>query len=288
MQNWHYVALVFAAVTLASAIVVKLFIQILQERAELDESQRMMEIGRFVDLRRLLALRVLLSLAAFSAMFILELMFGVERMVIAVPVAVAFGLASWRMVLMWYCRKVAKRREAFESKILDLTMGLANGMKSGLALGQALDAVSRRIGDPMREEISTLLREVRFGVDVPTAFENLARRMPCEDIHLLTTSVALTTRSGGSLADVLDEMSDTIRKRTEFDERLRSMTAQGRYEALVISLAPLAAFAIFYLIDPVLMRPLVQTGIGWSAIGVAAALIYAGYRILLRITNVEV
>ena len=46
MQNWHYVALVFAAVTLASAIVVKLFIQILQERAELDESQRMMEIGR--------------------------------------------------------------------------------------------------------------------------------------------------------------------------------------------------------------------------------------------------
>ena len=83
-------------------------------------------------------------------------------------------------------------------------------------------------------------------------------------------------------------MADTIRKRTDFHGRLKNMTEQGRYEALVISLAPVAAFAIFYLIDPVLMRPLVQTGIGWCAIGAAACLIYAGYKILRKITNVEV
>ena len=90
------------------------------------------------------------------------------------------------------------------------------------------------------------------------------------------------------MAEVLDEMSDTIRKRMDFQGRLKSMTEQGRYEALVISLAPIAAFAIFYLIDPVLMRPLVQTGVGWCAIGAASCLIYAGYKMLRKITNVEV
>ena len=285
---WVYMAVIFAATAVGSTIVLRLLVRYLYEKQELDAANALAEVKRFIDPRRLLSMRVFFAFAAFAVLFILQILLGVEKMLIALPVAAAVGFASWRLVLAWYLWKAAKRREAFQAKILDLTMGLANGMKSGLALGQSLDAVSRRIGDPMREEIATLMREVRFGLDYPTAFENLRRRMPGEDMHLLATSVALTTRSGGSLSDVLDEMSETIRRRIEFHERLKSMTEQGRYEALVIALAPLAAFALFYLIDPVLMRPLVQTGIGWCAIGVASCLIYAGYKILRKITNVEV
>ena len=288
MTTWSCMALIFGATTVGSAIVLRIFVRFLHEKQELGQEGVLNDVRRFIDPRHLLSLRVLFACAAFALLFILQMVFGVEKMVIAVPVSLAAGFLAWRLVLLYFLWKASRRREAFQSKVLDLTMGLANGMKSGLALGQSLDAVSKRIGEPMREEIATLLREVRFGLDYPTAFENLRRRMPGEDMHLLATSVALTTRSGGSLAEVLDEMSDTIRRRTEFQERLKSMTAQGRYEALVISLAPAAAFVLFYLIDPVLMRPLVQTGIGWCAIGVATGLIYAGYKILRKITNVEV
>lgn len=279
---------IFLSTTILFALLIRVVIRYLQERIELDDGAHDAKFGKLVERDRLLSYRVLAALSGFAAVFILQLLFGVEKLYIAIPVSLAAGFACWKGVYAYFARAAAQRRLRFEAKILDLTMGLASGMKAGLAFGQALDAVSRRIGDPMREEILQVLRENRFGADFPTAFENLARRMPCEDMQLLTTSVALTTRSGGSLAEVLEEMSDVIRKRTEFYGRLRNMTAQGRYEALVIALSPLAAFGLFYLIDPELMRPLVQTWIGWCAIGVSATLVWIGYSILRKITNVEV
>lgn len=288
MNIVFYKALIFAATSLSFMVLIKLVFRSLMERLEFRHRPDEEDMRRFVTPRKLLAQRFYGALLTAIALFLLQLSFGVEKMRIALPVSFAAGCAAYHLVLAYYVRKIAMRKEAFDAKILDLAMGLANGMKSGLALGQALDAVSRRIGNPMREELAMVLRENRLGVDFPTAFEKLCRRMPSEDLHLLTTSIALTTRSGGSLVEVLNEMVVTIRARTEFHGRLKNMTSQGRYEALVISLAPVAAFVLFYLIDPMLMRPLVQTGIGWTAIGVAAALIAAGYAVLRRITTVEV
>ena len=167
-------------------------------------------------------------------------------------------------------------------------MGLSNGLRSGLALGQSIESVAKRIDGPMHEELNTLLREYRLGVDLPEAFSRMYKRIPCEDLHLLVTTISLTTKSGGSLSEVLEEMVVTIRARTEFQERLKNMTAQGRFEAVSIALSPVVAFLLLYLIDPVLMSPLVTTGIGWLAVAGAATLVSTGYYILKRIITIEV
>lgn len=260
----------------------------LREKLELATSPEYVALSRFISPDRLLSLRLFGALLVTCGMFVGQLSFGVERMAIAVPVACGFGIATWFLVLAWYRRKLRIRNEAFQSKVLDLTMGLANGMKSGLALGQALDALAKRMSDPMREEIMILLKETRLGIEFPEAFERLYKRMPCEDLHLLVTSVALTTKSGGSLVDVLDEMVGLIRSRTEFNERLKNMTAQGRFEALMISCAPVAAFFLLNFIDPALMRPLVTTGMGWLAVAGAAILVGIGYWVLRKLISIEV
>ena len=167
-------------------------------------------------------------------------------------------------------------------------MGITSSMRSGLAIGQAIEAVSRRMNGPMQEELVILLREHRLGVDLTEAFQRLYDRMPCEDLHLLVTTISLTTKSGGSLVEVLEQMVITIRERTEFYGKLKNMTAQGRYEALAISCAPLVAFIILYIVDPVLMKPLVTTGVGWLAVGGACLLISMGYYVLIKIITIEV
>lgn len=288
MEEKAYIVLIFVATTLCCGLLMRMLVQFTQERLELGEGGAYPEISRFIEPRKFISLRFLFALSTFASIFIIQLLFGVEKMYIAVPVAIFASVVTWKLVLKYFLWKARKHREEFESKIVDLTMGLANAMKSGLAVGQAVASVAKRIGEPMKEELAALLLDVRHGDSFAEAFEKLARRMPGEDMNLLATSIAICDRSGGSLVPVLNEMSDVIRKRTEFHERLKSMTAQGRYEALVISLAPVAAFVLFYLIDPVLMRPLVQTWIGWCAIGVAGTLIYTGYKVLLKITNVEV
>lgn len=280
--------LVFVSCAAFAFLSVGFLFRYLEERLELGNNAVYASLSRFITPQKLLSVRLGVAFLASAVLFIVQLLCGVEKMSIAVPVAGAAGVAGWSLTLVWFRRLLRRRGEAFAAQVLELTLGLASGMKSGLALGQALDAVSRRIEPPMREEVSVLVREVRLGVEFPEAFERLYRRMPCEDIQLLKAAVTLTLQSGGSLVEVLDEMTSIIRARTDFYGRLKNMTAQSRFEAMMISCAPLAALVILYAIDPQLMRPLVTTGAGWLAIGGAAALVCAGYWVIRKLMSIEV
>ena len=181
-----------------------------------------------------------------------------------------------------------KRKEAFDAKILDLTMGLANAMKAGMALPQALEKVSDQLGGVMRDEIAVMLREYRLGMSITDSMARLVERMPSEDMRLLTSSIKLTTQTGGSLVDVLSQMVETIRGRTEFQQKLRTLTAQGRFEAMAMASAPLAAFVLLYVCQPDLMIPLVTTTAGWCAIGVAVVLEVIGFVVIKKLVTIEV
>ena len=216
--------------------------------------------------------------------------------VVAVVVAFVQTLksASGSPILAWFGpRWVAdyrerKRKAMFEDRILDLTMGLANAMKAGMALPQALEKVSEQLGGVMREEISVVLREYRLGMGMTESIDRLVDRMPCEDIRLLASAVRLSTQTGGSLVDVMEQLVDTIRNRTEFQQKLKTLTAQGRFEAMAMASAPLAAFVLLYVCQPDLMKPLVTTTTGWIAIGVAAVLEVIGFVVIKKIVTIEV
>ncbi len=245
-------------------------------------------LRRFITPRKLLLRRLTFSLVLGLALFFILLSAGVLNVFIYLPCSCLLGWIGFMLPLWYYQMKNRSRKDAFEKKLLDLTMGLANSMRSGLALPQALEAVSKRIGDPMQEELRTVLREYRLGLDLSDALDRLNSRMPCEDLHLLVTTIKLTTKSGGSLVEVLEKMVDTIRSRTELHERLKNMTAQGRFEALAMSLSPIAAFVLLYFIDPDLMFPLISTLTGWCAIGVVLILITIGYLVIRKIMSIEV
>lgn len=287
-MGYFYFILIFTASMMFCFILIRMGSKYLLEKLELNANPRYEELRRFISPEKLLMTRIFSALITGCCMFLLQLAFGVEQMKIAVPVACGFGLAAYFFVYWLYQQKRIKRQEAFEAKILDFTMGLSNGLRSGLALGQSIESVANRIDGPMREELNTLLREYRLGVDLPEAFVRMYKRIPCEDLHLLVTTISLTTKSGGSLSEVLEEMVVTIRARTEFQERLKNMTEQGRFEAIFIALSPAAAFLLLYFIDPVLMTPLVTTGTGWLAVAGAVALVSTGYYILKKIITIEV
>ena len=182
----------------------------------------------------------------------------------------------------------SKRKREFDGRILDLTMGLANAMKAGMALAQALEKVSGQLGGTMKEEIAVVLREYRLGMGIADSIARLSERMPSEDIYLLSSAIRLTTQTGGSLVDVMEQLVDTIRNRTEFRQKLATLTAQGKFEAMAMASAPLLAFVLLYFCQPDLMRPLVATATGWIAIGVVVVLETIGFFVIRKIVTIEV
>ena len=290
-ETFLVLLLVFAAVGLLGYVVATTLDAALEERAGAAESPGadtgVFPYAAFTTPRRLARLRVLCGYGAFLALFLILALAGVGPLIAGSISLVVAAVAAW-IPLAYVRRLLRKRLELVASQVLDLTTGLAGGLRSGQALPAALESLSGRLPKPMSEEIATVLREYRLGLDLPDALGRFATRVPCEDLTLLVGSIRLTQQAGGSLAEVLDKMVEMIRSRTEFQAKLKTMTAQGRFEAIAMSLAPLAVFLLLYLIDRPLMLPLVTTATGWIAIVLDALWVLVGFLIINRIVTIEV
>ena len=284
--------LVFIAVFVAIVYAIRLTQVIGMEKAELEKShlegnQSVNQMGRFISEARLLQLRIMF-LTVSGGLMAGILIFAEVPLFICLGVAAIFGSLGFFLPFWYYKFRLMQRKKAFEGGILDLTMGLANGLRAGQGLPQSLESIVSRLEGPIREEMAVVLREYRLGIELSESFERLYSRMPCEDLRLLVTSIRLTTQSGGSLADVLAKMTEMIRSRTEFQEKLRTLTAQGRFEAIAIACAPVAAFVILYFMDRDLMAPMLTSSVGWLAFGVVAILETIGFLIINKIVTIEV
>jgi len=293
MTDILVLALVFAATTWGVWVVTPLLAQLGLERSagkyvKADGVKQLGPLYRFTTPERL-------SQACWSA----ALLGGgtVAAVLIAVNVLNPYllggacllaGVLCFHIPNKWLQGRIKKRQRLFDARLTDLTLGLANGLRAGSALPQSLEIVSRDMGGPMTEELLLVLHEYRLGVDLPESLNRLCERMPGEDLSLLVTAIRLTMQSGGSLAEVLDRITDTIRQRTDFHDRLMTMTAQGRFEAIAMAAAPLVAFAILFFLDRELMQPLVQTKIGWCAIGAVAVLETVGFLVINKIVTIDV
>lgn len=284
--------LVFVAVTWIVWVVTPVLAQIGLERTagryvKTDEKQ-LGPIYRFTTPERLAQARWSGALLGAGVLASLLIAFNVLNPYILALVCFLGAVFCYQIPRWWVNHRIAKRRQLFETKLTDLTLGLANGLRAGAALPQSLELVSRDLGGPMTEELTLVLHEYRLGMDLPESLNRLCERMPSEDLSLLVTAIRLTMQSGGSLAEVLDRITDTIRQRTEFQERLRTMTAQGRFEAIAMAAAPVVAFALLFFLDRELMQPLVETKIGWCAIAAVAFLETVGFVIINKIVTIDV
>ena len=290
VETWGGAALAAVAVALIVWTVVRQIQRFGRERGErLDAVDRgANSIYHFISREGLLQLRLEVGVTTAGVFAALLVFFRAGGPLVWTLVSLAIGGVASFLPLLYYLRKARNRAAEFSEQMLDLSLGLANGLKSGQALPQALEVFSRNCPDPMREELAVVLREHRLGVELPVALDRMQSRLPGEDLQLLCVAIRLTVKSGGSLAEVLQKITNLIRNRMEFRRRLSALTAQGRFEALAMSLAPLAAFVLLFLADRELMIPLVTTGIGWTAIGGVVVLETVGYFVIRKIISIDV
>lgn len=290
---------IYLLVMLASSMIVYIAIRIIQN-FRLEQSEKMIKRDRFKHAELANGIQLFIDPVLFRQ---IQLSYGIlaggvatgtllfaqiYNPLILMTVGGVFFVLGMLMPYLYYQRKVKRRFKDFESSILDLSMGLTSGLRAGQALPQALEVFSRRCSGVMREELMIVIREYRLGLELSEALQRMYERIPCEDPQILVVSIRLTAQSGGSLVDVLQRITDMIRSRTEFQQKLRALTAQGRFEALAMALAPLAAFILLFFINNDLMLPMVQTTIGWCAIGIMLTLEIIGYLVIRKIVNIKV
>lgn len=293
LQRYGVYLLVLFAVALLIYILISLVQSFSLEQADRKIRENRSEgvannIYYFINRTTLQQIQLSLGILLAGGLIAVLVFCQVYEPLIVVPAAAGAFVLGLAAPWFYFSGKARWRAALFENSILDLSLGLTSGLRAGQALPQALEVFSRRCEGPLKEELMIVIREYRLGLELAEAMQRMYNRIPCEDLQLLIISIRLTTQSGGSMVEVLEKITQMIRGRTEFHQKLRALTAQGRFEALAMSLAPLVAFTLLFFINNDLMLPMVQTGIGWCAIGVMLTLEVIGYLVIRSIVDIKV
>ncbi len=178
----------------------------------------------------------------------------------SLPVGAVFGLASLYLP-RWYVKGRERKRVAEFNEQLSDTIGImANSLRSGYSLLQAMELVARETPPPMGEEFTRVVREVGLGLAPEQALENLLRRINSDDLDLMVTAIKVQHEVGGNLSRILDTIANTIRERVRIKGEIKVLTAQQSMAGYIISGLPLVLTGILLLLNPAYIMKLFTPG----------------------------
>ena len=195
----------------------------------------------------------------------------------AILVVLAFAIGVGCVIpLALLDRKATKRIKKFEEQFPVALDIFVRGLRAGHPVTGALDLLVEEMPDPLGSEFATVIAEVAYGADLRDALESLAVRVKTTDVQMFAVCVAIQAETGGNLADILDGLSSVIRERNSMVLKVRALASEGKMTAVVLSVLPIAVFAMIFLGNPrfyldVADDPLFMPGmigiITWYSIG---------------------
>ena len=202
-----------------------------------------------------------------------------------------FGLASAAMVLAMAAMvlkvRIDTRARRFASQ-LDATLQLmVSSLRTGYGVAQAVDAVATEAPAPTGEEFRRAARETRIGRDLPSALRDVAVRTKNEDFGWVVDAIEINREVGGSLAEVLDNASITLRDRMRLHRQVRALSAEGRMSGVVLVALPLLLFFYLRVSNPDYLDPLFHSSLGKQLLVTGVGLLIAGGLWLRRIVQVK-
>lgn len=239
--------------------------------AALDRAGLVMRAGEYVAL--IVAIAVVAAIVLYLLMGVVGGALG-----LLVPILGSGAFLSF---------KASRRNSAFAEQLGDALMIMAGSLRSGFGVGQAIDTVAEEMDDPIGTEFRRAILETRLGRDMEDALDGIARRVQNEDFEWVVDAMRINRQVGGDLAQILDQVAETIRARNRLKRQVAALTAEGRMSALVLGVLPIGMGLILYSSNPDYMDPLFSRTIGWVMLGVAVGLLVAGALWLKKLIDIE-
>jgi tight adherence protein B len=180
-----------------------------------------------------------------------------------------------------------RRQTQFNEQLTSMLQLLSNSLKTGYAIDRALEIVADKSQPPVSTEFERVATEITLGTSVEDALSSLLLRISSPDLEFIVTAILLHVRVGGNLAEVLDNISDTLRDRLQTKRDMRVLTAQSRASATIITGLPILLALGLYVFVPGYYAPMTSTWVGYALLGFAAVMVVIGNVIIRRMTSLE-
>jgi tight adherence protein B len=230
-------------------------------------------LGIFVLATPLLALCALLLILSMRQALLLALLFAV--VLGALPAVYLYWLKSQRMA-------------KFGRQLPEALELVSRALRSGHAFSVGLKLVGDEAADPIGIEFRRVFDEVSMGVALPQALQNMTDRLNCVDLRFFVTSVLVQRETGGNLAEIIDSLAGLIRKRFELQLRVKALSAEGRFSAIILFALPLVIGGVLFKMNPDYMLTLFTDPMGQKMVMVGIFLMVIGAIIMKRMVAIKV
>lgn len=201
-----------------------------------------------------------------------------------VTAAFVVGLAA---PFAWVASRGRRRLRAFEDQLPDVLMTMAGSLKVGQSFDHSMRAIVDEGMPPASEEFGRVLNETRLGRPVEEALGAMADRIDSDDLRFVLMSVTIQREIGGSLSDLFQTISDTVRQRQQFRRKVRALTAMGRASAYLLIALPFATAGLISVVNPGYLAPLVNQSAGRLMVIAVLVMMATGAFVLKKIVSIK-
>ena len=180
-----------------------------------------------------------------------------------------------------------KRRAKFDQQLGDTLQLLAGGLRAGHSILRAIDAAAAESQSPTSEEMRRVITETSLGRDLLASLTDTSERMKNEDFVWIAQAIQINREVGGNLAEVLDQVNETIRERSEIKGHIKALAAEGKFSAYILIAMPIGIVLMLMTVNPGYMDAMFTHPLGWTMIAGSVVLMTIGSLWMRKIIDLK-
>jgi tight adherence protein B len=203
-----------------------------------------------------------------------------------IVIAIFAALACSTFPALHIARKRHLRLKKIERQLPEAADLIARSLRAGHAFPSTLQMVAEELPDPIASEFRIVADEINYGVAMADALPRLAMRVPLTDLSYMVIAVLIQRETGGNLAELMNNISSLLRERLKLLGQVRTLSAEGRLSAWILSLLPVAVGLLMFLVNPSYIKQLTNDEAGFVLLMLACAMMFCGalwMRMIIRI-----
>jgi tight adherence protein B len=213
---------------------------------------------------------------------------GIVGLVVAGPLlAILLMLAAPFLGHLVLGFLAGKRRAKFDAQLGDTLQLLSGSLRAGHSILRAIDAAANESQSPTSEEMRRVISETSLGRDLLASLNDTAERMKNEDFVWISQAIQINREVGGNLAEVMDQVNETIRERSEIKGHIKSLAAEGKFSAYILMGLPFGIVAMLLLVTPGYMDKMFTTLLGGIMMVASAVLMTIGGLWMRKIVDLK-
>jgi tight adherence protein B len=202
--------------------------------------------------------------------------------------AICFGIAGGLFLPHWYVNFKRRRHfKRFTANLADAVDVVVRGVKVGLPLTECFKIVAREARSPIKEQFQLIVEDQLVGMPLAEATERLPERIPIVEARFFSIVISIQSRSGGSLAETLGNLSKVLRDRQKMFDKIKALSSESKASAYIIAALPLVVIGALTVVSPDYISLLFKEQTGHVVLVVCALLMLAGTLVMRKMINFD-